>query len=1131
MNITPKFGLLAVNKLEKEQVVEKRMNLTSNPLNSSETDTFISGNAPRKNAVSFRGGTPNPNKILEMLKSNAYFKILGATIVATATALWTQLKEAGIKEEDITEEDITKMLTSSVDDVLKEKKGEVLVEEKQSDEKIIEAEVAEPVESTKKRGRPKGSKNKVKTVKLSEEKQPDEKNAKRKYEENVRIVTELAKDGKLSQIEISRISGIRELTVSRIVRKYNLPTPKRNRKANISEVSTEKILEIFEQNKFSTKKDVASILGLSEVALDKLCEERGIANFVRVKNAEKLDKESLEKDFSEGLTTQEIAQKYNVKINIIRKAYRDFGIENPNRKERSFIDEKTIAEIKQRRENNESTESIAQDMGLSLITVERIARGHNSTFVLELKKMAQEGASLEEASKQTGKPIKTIRQLATRYGIKFSEKAGSKVNIQNDKLKRGLVDRAKIGKFLNKFNEKQLSQVTPDNLFFIFPRIEVELSEESKELIARLKKSYKKEIDIINKLDNAKTLKDIQDCMKGGSRTVIRYSNEDLMNRYLAKSYALLKAKDNDKSIRAFIDKTTVPRIILNKENVDFIKDVWRFKDTEVPENDPLFEEYKACFNKRATEFQIEVLKHNYKKSIMNELVNSECLQIIQQENSPYVEITAQVLFNLIFSEQKVQAKAIIPEFITSYESADEIQKEIIDTINLFKKKEFVKEYVDLVLFYNANYAENYEPEQAKRFLSELINVSKSEKIEKSDLRNLINNYKSGNVVQDDKSATKQQEVVDYSVLSLEELKMALDELYEKLPEGTSEEFQMRALDFTTYANDQDIDTLREFLVILNSVINGELSDKEAIDKCVSEGISPLEGGIDDWLLQKEISQMKSDNDRLYREILDLLHADKYKFIQALQGDINAMATMDIRQLGELNKNLYKIYSMVNEPEALEHYLDGIINKKLVSGQTATGDKLKNFVLDFAKTLKYRSAPEFALKCLDKIDEYNSLPYEEQNLIANVLEIFDDEDSEIEKALVIEIVNNRCLKNDSVIYNKAYDKDVIITKELKQELLNKYQGAYFLLKWFEEAAALKATKKSSCGIKDLTINNKDPKYSMEIKILNKNFGQIRLLSTFEMDEKGRLIKKDKNGNLIKNFRFTKLDTSHREMGK
>ena len=41
--------------------------------------------------------------------------------MATATALWTQLKEAGIKEGDITEEDINKMLTNSVDEIFKER--------------------------------------------------------------------------------------------------------------------------------------------------------------------------------------------------------------------------------------------------------------------------------------------------------------------------------------------------------------------------------------------------------------------------------------------------------------------------------------------------------------------------------------------------------------------------------------------------------------------------------------------------------------------------------------------------------------------------------------------------------------------------------------------------------------------------------------------------------------------------------------------------------------------------------------------------------------------------------------------------------------------------------------------------
>ena len=57
------------------------------------------------------------------------------------------------------------------------------------------------------------------------------------------------------------------------------------------------------------------------------------------------------------------------------------------------------------------------------------------------------------------------------------------------------------------------------------------------------------------------------------------------------------------------------------------------------------------------------------------------------------------------------------------------------------------------------------------------------------------------------------------------------------------------------------------------------------------------------------------------------------------------------------------------------------------------------------------------------------------------------------------------------------------------------------------------------------------KYSMEIKIINKNYAQIRFYSCFEKDKNGNTIKKDKNGNIIKNFVFTKLDNDHQKIKK
>ena len=236
MKITHEFGLI----LAKKNNNETKQNIGNvKLLKDNQSDTFVSTKKTYSSRVSFLGGASSPNKVVEMLKSNNYFKILGATIVATATALWTQLKEAGIKDEDITEEDITKMLTDSVNESLKEKANNYINAEKtemsNANEEIIEAE-ATSIAPARKRGRPKGSKNKskikaenIKTLPLKDGKQKTQTKVKRVTEENIKLVSDLVQTGKYSQIEIARMTGIPELAVSRIVRKYDLPTPKRIR--------------------------------------------------------------------------------------------------------------------------------------------------------------------------------------------------------------------------------------------------------------------------------------------------------------------------------------------------------------------------------------------------------------------------------------------------------------------------------------------------------------------------------------------------------------------------------------------------------------------------------------------------------------------------------------------------------------------------------------------------------------------------------------------------------------------------------------------------------------------------------------------------------------------------------------
>ena len=1124
MKIISKQNFFLSNKLKNQDSNNESKVSEKQYLKQNNSDKF-EHSTPATKPISFRGVNANPKQVAEMLKSNSYFKILASLIVATGTTLWNQLKDLGLEnEENVSKDDIIKILTESVSETLNSDKnantavnlsgtmGEEIIEIETNQVKSSEAESIDASTTDGKE-----------TVNVDDNKPKNTRhNTRRDTDENVRIITELVQTGQYTQVEIARKTGIPELAVSRIVRKHNLQTPKRLRKEIAQSLTNEQILQAYEDNKYSTKIEVAKSLGITLNDLEKICKERNLPEFVKLKKIEQLNKELLLEEFSKGLTTQEIAQKYDVKIYVVRKAYNEFGIENPNRKQRVQIDENLIEEIKRRKENQESNETIATELGVAPITVDRIVQGKNTTLSLDLKKLAEQGCTIEQAAEKTGKPIKIIKIVASRYNITFAE--STKKNITNTKI-----DLKKLNPPLD-FKKTPLS-ITEDDVFFMFPQQEVILNDEAKQVIESLKDDLAKDISVIKALEtarlnsNLKTYK-IARSLQTSKENVVRYSNEDLMDRYLAKSYLLFKSQFSENEIKNFINKTKLPRVILNKEDSEFIKDVWRFKDAEVPTNDPLFEEYKKCFDKKAILLQIEILKSNYKKSIIEKLSDPDVIKVVQDSNPSYVEITPQTIFNLVFQTKYKSnyAKINIPGFNTTYDNADTLQKELIDTINKFKQKALVNEYIDLVKIYNNFCVENYDKEFAETLLTKLKHISDEKDFTRTTLKELITASQTGTIITSDINKQTELEVVDYTAFSLNELKAELEEIYNKLPADFNEELRTRIVDFTICAEEEDFDKLCEFMYIVNDVLSGKLPVENALSEIALNKTMPSGSSMSEWILQETAKQIRNNIVKLYDE-LPATVKNNSKFISTIYNDINYIELMSFEKLEKLQKLLERLKEASNNTERVEKILDVIVNQKVLLKEIRTSDKIKEFVLENI-TIKDQKDFDEAMNCLNKIDKYNSIPKEERVLIRSVLDLFNEEASNIEKQLISFIIHNECLNKDSVIYNKAYGEYATITKELKQEFLNTYIDQFIVLKWFEDAAALKADSRGSAGIKDLSKNNSNPTHSMEIKILNKNYGQIRFFSEFSRDKNGNIIKKDKNGNIIKNFVFTKLNKDH-----
>lgn len=417
MKISPNFSLVLSPKVNQN----REITTVTPSLKENNKDKFVS-----KNSVSFKAKIKAPvDKVTQMVKSSLYWKVVGATVAATAAAIWKMLTDAGVKEEDITNEQIQKLIEMFVPkdmNIPALEEDAVVIDipaTRKNNKKKAKKEDAvvnnAPVENKnekKKAGRPK----KVKTIDLAGGKQKDTKKAVSKYEMLLPKVKELL-DQKMNQVDVARNLGISELTVCRIVDKYKLNTAKKERKAELAKITKEDVLKAYEECRGLEKNQVAKSLGLDIKELDKVCKRLGVEPYLKESIDIILTKEILEQDFAEGLDTNQIAKKHNYSVQQIREAMSVHGLKNPNRKEREKLSEEKINLIKADIKEGLSKKEIMAKYDLSSITYDRIKSGKNSTKRFDVAELAKEGKTTQEIAEILGKKPHEVLRLASLYDI------------------------------------------------------------------------------------------------------------------------------------------------------------------------------------------------------------------------------------------------------------------------------------------------------------------------------------------------------------------------------------------------------------------------------------------------------------------------------------------------------------------------------------------------------------------------------------------------------------------------------------------------------------------------------------------------------------------------------------------
>ena len=109
MQISSKFNVVLSQKMASNTVNQGNYVTAKTEVN----DTYTNSNTGK--SVSFKAGSAKASeKVIEMLKSSNYWKVLGATVAATAATIWKMLSDAGIKDESLDEDIIANYLKNFV---------------------------------------------------------------------------------------------------------------------------------------------------------------------------------------------------------------------------------------------------------------------------------------------------------------------------------------------------------------------------------------------------------------------------------------------------------------------------------------------------------------------------------------------------------------------------------------------------------------------------------------------------------------------------------------------------------------------------------------------------------------------------------------------------------------------------------------------------------------------------------------------------------------------------------------------------------------------------------------------------------------------------------------------------------
>ena len=1196
MQISPKFNIILSNKAE-NKTNNQRYNFIKQ---NEQKDSFTSTTSE----VSFKAKAPIPPTLERMLKSKNYWAILGATVTAVAASIWQQLTNNGENDTELTEDQIAELIksnypndvkeqdsnpinneniidvdpvevftaTENPDDINVTEANNILVDVNavrnnkdseqveilgvtETDESIETTEVnnilveTETVEDAKNKTEDEDQKLKLTTLKL----EPSKQSAKPVLTEKDLAMAEKIKELSANGYDVKYMSnelGVSTTKIYTLMNALGMNPPRKQRLIDAQNMTKEEVIKLCEDNLGMNVAGLSYILGISTKEMAKILMKYDIPTPRRITSAKKLEalkkakeeekaKEAANKAIEENTVENAQDIKPEVAKNTQEKIEEQINEETAVKNHAEL--NKTVLELSRQ---NLSQRQIADKLGISVGEVRKIFIDEIKNSVNKLQELADKGYTLEQAAEELGKDIKTVERDARRKGIVFNTNTEDSNAVKNSEpvkkvKKTKKIDIKKYSETIKKFQETIRTDIQ-------FASSTLVLNEAIEKDINKIREDHKDKIDLINKLEKANFFSGVADYKNIDPTLVeitpqgyIRYSAKDLLIRFLARQYNVI-ANDKDLEARFAMAKSrglqTIPTTALI--------DIPLICDTDIPENDPMFEKFVECFDSESCLKQIEIAIKKHNNSFIKEACSQELVDKINELNGPYIKIDKNVLFNII-CQPKAAKSMMFYYSIPKFQNADDVtqtQKELMQAIENFKYRSFAKEYIDLVNIYNTYCGESCDEELTARLLKELKAIEKPQEFKQEtidELRSIIETYKKG--VVPEIRTPDDSELYDVKTINidenttkeekdkfLQECKNILDECFDD-ERYNNDDLLTTIIDFTDFVNVESLDdlqNLQKLIIILDDIKNNKITIKKANDICKTENIKTIAKAEKEKLEkaakaeEKKLEEEMKKEDEL-RTNLNEQYLEPFfnKFnnnivisniLAAVQGKLNNLDLSKLESLKEvlkmfqeaidndLKQDINKILEIIKtqfftsdeivELNQLIADKNIIYNIKYLKGEIELEDNYKKIVKE--KFNKAEITENEAMKYLKNIDDYQALSNEDKTHITKILTIFDKDAKGTEKRLLEAILKDEYINTPTYIYNNFYNDYIEINPKGKKDLWKDQTNARIIvLKEFEEAAPYISKGGNVAGIEFL--DHKE--YDAWIRIVSDN-GNMRIAS-------------------------------------